>query len=110
LSVLLYVVERQSNGSDASEPGKWTTLPRADFEDVVRAHSCISFGDGEPDSGGGDRHVEFRIAFALAPRVIVVDRMENMFQLLPSVEHCDQWTAALAAIDHGAEGPTALSC
>lgn len=78
-----------------------------DVNDVLRASVVISFTEvPRPTSNvvdawrasRGGRHVEFGMALALHKRVIVVGPRENVFHLLPEVEHYSTWPECLASL------------
>ena len=75
----------------------WEDLARVDREDVLRADSLVLFAEPERDGGSG-RHVEFGMALALGKPIIVVGRVENLFQRLPEVRVVEDWPAALALL------------
>lgn len=75
----------------------WQDLARVDREDVLRADGLVLFAEPERDGGSG-RHVEFGMALALGKPIIVVGRVENLFQRLPEVRVVEDWPAALALL------------
>lgn len=50
----------------------------------------------------GGRHVEFGLAVGRGKRCIVVGPRENVFHLLPTVEHYADWAAALESLEREA--------
>lgn len=59
-----------------------------DLEDLESAECCISFTEeARSTNSRGGRHVEFGLALAMRQRCIVVGPIENVFHLLPVVEH-----------------------
>ena len=78
----------------------WSALAVADREDIERADAFILFAERDRDGAGG-RHVEFGIALALHKSVIVVGRVENLFQRLPGVRVVETWEQALKAVLEG---------
>ena len=75
----------------------WADLARVDREDVLRADGLILFAEPELDGGSG-RHVEFGMALALNRPIVVVGRVENLFQRLPEVRVVEDWPTALALL------------
>lgn len=78
-----------------------------DVNDVLRASVVISFTESPRETSNvvdawrasrGGRHVEFGMALALHKRVIVVGPRENVFHLLPEVEHYFTWSECLASL------------
>ena len=67
-----------------------------DEEDVRRSDTIVFFPEtaGAGDRGGGGRHVEFGIAYALGKTIIVVGHRENLFHSLPNVIVAKDWDDA----------------
>ena len=71
-----------------------------DEEDVRRADTLVFFaeGVGTGDRGGGGRHAEFGIAYALSKNIIVVGHPEILFHSLPGIIVAADWNEAKRAI------------
>lgn len=67
------------------------------FVDVEQLRKRLNHYAAKASRGG--RHVEYGIALALEKAVIVVGPQENIFHLLPQVEHYPDWPAYLEALD-----------
>jgi nucleoside 2-deoxyribosyltransferase len=76
----------------------WAHLATIDREDVLRADGLVLFAEPGQVDGGSGRHVEFGMALALGRPIIVVGRLENLFQRLPEVTVVPDWPAALVAL------------
>jgi hypothetical protein len=67
-----------------------------DWADLRSSDVVVLFTE-PPGSGAGTRggrHVEFGMAYALGKRCLVVGGRENVFHLLPAVEHHPTWERA----------------
>jgi len=67
-----------------------------DWADLRAAEVVILFAEPPGSTAGtrGGRHVEFGMAYALGKRCLVVGGRENVFHLLPGVEHHPTWERA----------------
>jgi hypothetical protein len=67
-----------------------------DWADLRTAEVVILFAEppGALLGRRGGRHVEFGMAYALGKRCLVVGGRENVFHLLPGVEHQPTWERA----------------
>ncbi len=67
-----------------------------DWADVRAADVLILFTEPPGSAAGtrGGRHVEFGMAYALGKHCLVVGGRENVFHLLPGVEHHPTWERA----------------
>jgi hypothetical protein len=67
-----------------------------DWADLRAADVVILFAEPPGSTSGtrGGRHVEFGMAYALGKRCHVVGGRENVFHLLPGVEHHPTWERA----------------
>jgi hypothetical protein len=62
---------------------------RADIEDLLAAHTIVTFtGDG---GGKGGRHIEHGYAIAAGKRLVVVGPRENIFHCHPATEVYATW-------------------
>ena len=71
-----------------------------DEEDVRRSDMLVFLSEKAEtgDRGGGGRHVEFGMAYALGKTIIVVGHHENLFHSLPGVIVVKDWEDAKRAI------------
>jgi hypothetical protein len=67
-----------------------------DWADLRTSEVLILFAEPPGANAGarGGRHVEFGMAYALGKRCLVVGGRENVFHLLPGVEHYPTWERA----------------
>ncbi|HEX5141417.1 MAG TPA: nucleoside 2-deoxyribosyltransferase [Dehalococcoidia bacterium] len=89
---------------DEWDANVWSELACIDREDVLRADALVLFAEPDRDGGSG-RHVEFGMALALGKPIIVVGRIENLFQRLAEIRVVPDWPSALALLTQ----PTMLS-
>ena len=77
-----------------------------DWADLRSAEVVILFAEPPGCITGtrGGRHVEFGMAYALGKRCLVVGGRENVFHLLPGVEHHPTWERARRSL-RGEETP-----
>ena len=71
-----------------------------DEADIRHSDVVIFFAEsaGLGDRGGGGRHVEFGMAYALNKKIIVVGDRENLFHSLPGVVLAKDWNATKSLI------------
>lgn len=86
----------QSNYDDVSDSARAAD----DEDDVRRSDILVLFAESENvgERGGGGRHVEFGIAYALGKRIIVVGDRENVFHSLPGIKVVPDWPGATVVI------------
>lgn len=85
-----------------ADPGSCTQYAVADWDDLAKSDTVISFTCGSGGKGG--RHVEFGIALALGKRCIVVGPREHVFHTMPQVEWYPDWPRLVMALTR-AQGP-----
>ena len=71
-----------------------------DEADVRQSDVLVFFSEKaeKGDRGGGGRHVEFGMAYALGKTIVVVGPQENLFHSLPGVIVAKDWHDAKRAI------------
>ena len=92
------VISRWISGFQEGHPDDECAM--TDEEDVRRADILVFFAESAEmgDRGGGGRHVEFGIAYALGKSIIVVGHPENLFHSLPGIIVAADWSEAMQAI------------
>lgn len=67
-----------------------------DWADLRASDTVVLFAEPPGSTAGtrGGRHVEFGMGYALGKRCLVVGGRENVFHLLPGVEHHPTWERA----------------
>lgn len=69
------------------QPEIGVRFAQEDIEDIAQADTLVLFTDPVRTPTRGGKQVELGIALATRMRVIIVGLPENVFQLLPQVEH-----------------------